>query len=253
MRGSPSLFIGTSGFYYPAWKGSFYPAKMPARQYLSFYGTRFMSLEVNSTFYRLPLETTLSRWRDLTPEGFVFTAKASRFITHIKRLDDPEGTVTPFLERIRCLGSKLGPVILQLPSRFPFNGWKLDSFCKVLDKDVRYAFEFRDTDWFRQETCDILTRYGMAFCIYDFAGTLSPDAVTTDFVYIRLHGPLKSPYRGSYTEKQLEGWAEKIRSWMKEGKKVYVFFDNTMEGDAVADAMKLSQMAGLEKNHEVLH
>jgi uncharacterized protein YecE (DUF72 family) len=253
MRGSPSLFIGTSGFYYTGWKGSFYPARMPARQYLSFYSTHFMSLEVNSTFYRLPLETTLSRWRDLTPEGFVFTVKASRFITHIKRLDDPEGTVIPFLERIRCLGSKLGPVLLQLPSRFPFNGGKLDSFCKVLSKDVHCAFEFRDPDWFRQETYDILIQHGMAFCIYDFAGTLSPDAVTTDFVYVRLHGPLKSPYRGAYTEKQLEGWAEKIRSWMKEGKKIYVFFDNTMEGDAVADAMKLSQMAGLEKNHEVLH
>jgi uncharacterized protein YecE (DUF72 family) len=144
------------------------------------------------TFYRLSLEIALSRWRNLTPEAFVFAVKASRFTTHIKRLDDPEGTVTPFLERIRFLCPKLGPVLFQLPSRFPFSGDKLDAFCKVLNKDIRYAFEFRDTDWFRQETCDILIKYGMAFCIYDFAGTLAPDKVSADFVYIRLHGPRKA-------------------------------------------------------------
>jgi uncharacterized protein YecE (DUF72 family) len=253
VKKRPSLYIGISGFYYPDWRGSFYPAKLAAHDYLPFYSTRFKSVEINNTFYRLPLESTLSRWRDVTPNDFVFALKASRLITHIKRFEEPVETVKAFLDRIGSLGSKLGPVLFQLPSRFPFNGDKLDSFCKALSKDFRYVFEFRDTDWFRRDTCDILNHNGMAFCIYDFAGTLSPDAVTTDFVYIRLHGPLKSPYRGAYTERQLEGWAEKIRSWMKEGKKVYVFFDNTMEGDAVADAMKLSQMAGLEKNHEVLH
>jgi len=249
----PSLFIGTSGFYYSDWRGCFYPAKLPAREYLPYYSTRFKSLEVNSTFYRLPLESTLSRWRDITPPGFVFAVKASRFVTHIKRLDDPEGTVAPFLERIRFLGPKLGPVLFQLPSRFPFNGERLDAFCKVLNNDFRYAFEFRDPDWFRRETCDILMKHGMAFCIYDFAGTLSPDMVTAGFVYIRLHGPLKSPYRGAYSAKTLDVWAEKIRRWMKEDKTVYLYFDNTMEGDAVADATKLAHMAGIEKNHEEMH
>jgi uncharacterized protein YecE (DUF72 family) len=123
----------------------------------------------------------LSRWRDLTPPGFVFAVKASRFITHTKRLDDPENTVLPFLDRIRCLGAKPGPVLLQRPSRFPFNGNKLDAFCEALDKNFRYGFEFRVPDWFRRETCDILSRHGMAFRIYDYAGTLSPDSVTTGF------------------------------------------------------------------------
>ena len=246
----PSLFIGTSGFYYFDWRGGFYPSRLPAREYLPFYCTRFKSLEVNSTFYRLPLETTLSRWRDITPPGFVFAVKASRFITHIKRLDDPEGTVALFLERIRFLGPKLGPVLFQLPSRFPFNGERLDAFCKVLSKDFRYAFEFRDPDWFRRETCDILMKYEMTFCIYHYAGTLSPDLVTADFVYIRLHGPLKSPYRGAYSGKALEGWTEKIRRWMKEGRTVYVYFDNTMEGDAVNDALKLLKMLSQESNPE---
>lgn len=200
---------------------------------------------MNSTFYRLPLETTLTRWCRITPEDFVFAVKAGRFITHIKRLDEPHKTVAPFLGRIRCLGSKLGPVLLQLPSHFPFNGGKLDVLCKVLDNDIRYAFEFRDPGWFRQETCDILSRYRIAFCIYDFAGNQSPDVVTADFVYARLHGPLKSPYRGSYSEKFLEGWTGKIRRWIKEGKAVYIFFDNTMEGDAVRNAMTLCQMNGL--------
>ena len=184
----PSLFIGTSGFYYPDWRGSFYPAKLPTRDYLPFYSTRFNSLEVNNTFYRLPLESTLSRWRDVTPKDFVFALKASRFITHIKRLDEPSKTVKPFLDRIGSLGSKLGPVLFQLPSRFPFNGEKLDAFCKVLSRDFRYVFEFRDTDWFRQDTCDILKHHNMAFCIYDSPGPCAR-CVTADFVYIRLQGP----------------------------------------------------------------
>ncbi len=253
MRRKPSLFIGTSGFYYPDWKGSFYPAALPARDYLPFYSARFNSLEVNNTFYRLPLETTLARWLDITPENFIFAVKASRFITHIKRLEDAEGAVSIFLDRIRCLGPKLGPLLLQLPSHFPFNGEKLENFCEVLDKDVRYAFEFRDPGWFRQETCDILSQYNMAFCIYDFSGTLSPASVTADFVYTRFHGPLKSPYRGAYSEEFLERWGGTFRHWLKEGKTVYIFFDNTMGGHAAVDAGKLMQMLGQGENPEVSH
>jgi uncharacterized protein YecE (DUF72 family) len=252
VRKSPSLHIGISGFYYPDWRGSFYPAKLPARDYLPFYSTRFKSVEINSTFYRLPLESTFSRWHDDTPGGFVFAVKASRYITHIKRLAEPETTVSPFLDRVRFLGSKLGPILFQLPAKFPFNGEKLDAFCKVLSRNFRYAFEFRDTDWFRQETCDILRRSGVAFCIYNFAGLRSPDAVTTDFVYIRLHGPMKEPYRGAYTDAFLQERAEAIRAWLTEGRAVFVFFDNTMEGDAVSDALKLASLLCFEGNPESL-
>ena len=247
------LFIGISGFYYPDWRGSFYPAKLTAQDYLPFYSTRFKSVEINNTFYRLPLESTLSRWHDVTPKDFVFALKASRFITHIKRLEEPAETVKAFLDRIGSLGSKLGPVLFQLPSRFPFNGDKLDAFCKALSRDFRYAFEFRDPGWFRQETCDILSHHNMAFCIYHYSGTLSPDAVTADFVYIRFHGPLKDPYRGAYPDEFLEEWAGKIRSWMKMVKAVYVFFDNTMEGHAAGDAMKMQLLLGQRANPEVPH
>jgi len=226
---------------------------MPAREFLAHYSSRFRSLEVNSTFYRLPLESTLARWRDLTPEGFVFAVKASRYITHIKRLGEPEVTVPPFLGRVGALVPKLGPVLLQLPATFPFNGRLLDAFCHALDKGFRYAFEFRDPGWFREETCDTLKRNGMAFCIFDFAGLRSPDAVTADFVYIRLHGPLKEPYRGGYPDSFLQERAEAIRRWLGEGRAVYVFFDNTMEGDAVRDALKLSHLLTGRTNPEALH
>jgi uncharacterized protein YecE (DUF72 family) len=226
---------------------------MPAREFLAHYSSRFRSLEVNSTFYRLPLESTLIRWRDLTPEGFVFAVKASRYITHIKRLVEPENTVVPFLERVRCLGTKLGPILLQLPARFPFNGEVLTSFCEVLEKGFRYVFEFRDPGWFREETCDILKRYGMAFCIWDFAGLRSPEMVTANFIYMRLRGPLKEPYRGAYPVSFLEERAGVIRGWLSEGRAVYVFFDNTMEGDAAGDALKLSRLLAGEKNPEELH
>ena len=147
----------------------------------------------------------MSRWRDVTPEDFVFAIKASRFITHIKRLEGPAETVTAFLDRVASLASKLGPVLFQLPSRFPFNGDKLDTFRKVLSRDIRYTFEFRDPGWSRQETCDILSQHNMAFCIYNYSGTLSPDAVTADFVSIRFHGPLKEPYRGAYPDSWKSG------------------------------------------------
>lgn len=253
MRKKPSLFIGISGFYYPGWRGSFYPAKLAAHDYLPFYSTRFKSVEINNTFYRLPLESTLSRWRDVTPEDFVFATKASRFITHIKRLEGPAEAVTAFLDCVGSLASKLCPVLFQLPSRFPFNGDKLDTFCKVLSRDFRYAFEFRDPGWFRQETCDILSQHNMAFCIYNYSVTLSPDAVTADFVYIRFHGPLKEPYRGAYPDKFLEEWAGKIQNWMKEAKSVYVYFDNTMQGYAAVDALKMQLLLGETKNTKVSH
>ncbi len=223
---------------------------MAAREYLAYYSTRFRSLEVNSTFYRLPLETTLARWRDLVPAGFVFAVKASRYITHIKRLGEPSTTVGPFLERVRALGVKLGPVLFQLPARFPFNGELLGSFCHALEKGFRYAFEFRDPGWFRVETYDILQKHGAAFCIYDFAGLRSPDTVTADFVYIRLHGPLKEPYRGKYPDSFLQERADAIRGWLGEGRAVYVFFDNTMEGDAVRDALKLADLLKGKANPE---
>ena len=147
----------------------------------------------------------MSRWRDVTPKDFVFAVKDSRFITHIRRLEEPAETVKPFLDLIGSLGSKLGPVLFQLPSRFPLNGDKLSAFCKVLSNDLRYAFEFREPDWFRQESCDTLRHHNMAFCMYNFSGTQSPETVTADFIYIRFHGPLKTPYRGAYSEKMLEG------------------------------------------------
>ncbi|NPV03622.1 MAG: DUF72 domain-containing protein [Syntrophaceae bacterium] len=225
---------------------------MPAREYLAYYSARFRCLEVNSTFYRLPLESTLARWRDLVPAGFVFAVKASRYITHIKRLGEPSATVGPFLERIRTLGVKLGPILFQLPARFPFNGELLESFCHTLDKGFRYAFEFRDPGWFRDETYDILKKRGAAFCIYDFAGLRSPDTVTADFVYIRLHGPLKEPYRGKYPDSFLQERADAIRGWLGEGRAVYVFFDNTMEGDAVRDALKLADLLEEKANPEKL-
>jgi uncharacterized protein YecE (DUF72 family) len=167
VRKRPSLFIEISGFYYPDWRGSFYPAKLPTRDYLLFYSTRFKSVEIKNTFCRLPLESTLSRWHDVTPKDFIFALKARRFITHIRQLEKPAETVKAFLDRISSLGSNLGPVLFQFTSRIHFNGAKLEAFYNVLGGYFRYALEFRDTDWFRQDTYDILKHHNMAFCIYD--------------------------------------------------------------------------------------
>jgi uncharacterized protein YecE (DUF72 family) len=239
-----SIHIGTSGWSYEDWKGPFYPADLPSEDMLAYYAGHFSSVEINSTFYRLPEVWVLDHWLDTVPEGFVFSAKASRYITHLKKLKNPVDTLSPFLDRISRLGGRLGPILFQLPPRWGLDLSCLQAFLESLHKGRRYAFEFRDTSWFRRETWRLLARHDAAFCIYDLDGRLSPKAVTADFVYVRLHGP-DGPYRGSYEFQTLAGWAGAISAWTRQGKAVYCYFDNDQRGYAALNALRLKGM--LEK------
>lgn len=182
------IHIGTSGWHYEHWVGPFYPEAVPAEDYLSFYAERFAAVEVNNTFYQLPARETLVSWRDGTPGDFLFACKASRYITHMKKLKDPRDSLRRFFEVVEALDPKLGPILFQLPPRWHVDVERLEGFLEALPAGRRYAFEFRDESWFAAEVYDALARHNAAFCIYDLAGRRSPVEVTADFAYVRLHG-----------------------------------------------------------------
>jgi uncharacterized protein YecE (DUF72 family) len=235
-------WIGTSGWSYRHWIEPFYPSGMTkGGDQLRFYAERFDTVEVNGTFYRLIEVETFRRWREATPPGFVFACKGSRYLTHMKRLKDPEQGVGRFFERVEALEDKLGPVVFQLPGRFKPDRARLAGFLDALPAGHRYAFEFRDPAWFEPEILELLARRNVALCLYEFAGQEAPLEVTADFVYIRLHGP-EGPYQGSYSDAALRTWAERIGAWAKQGLDVYCYFDNDERGFAAKNARRLREM-----------
>jgi uncharacterized protein YecE (DUF72 family) len=241
LKAAHRIHIGTSGWHYDHWKGPFYPQGTSAEKMLAFYADRFAAVEINNSFYQLPEEKTLKQWRDTVPEGFVFAVKASRFITHMKKLRDPEEPVSIFTERMKVLGDKLGPILFQLPPRWRLNIGRLRSFFAALPGDHRYAFEFRDPSWFDSNVSRLLSDHNAAFCIYELSGRISPRNVTADFVYVRLHGP-GDAYEGDYDKETLTEWAGALSSWAREGLDVYCYFDNDQEGYAASNALSLQQM-----------
>ena len=240
MKASP-VRIGTSGWSYDHWQDVFYPAKLGKAHWLEYYARQLHSVEINNSFYHLPDEATLQQWYEAVPNDFSFSVKASRYITHMKKLKDAEDSVAQFIERISLLRHKLGPVLFQLPPRWRFNRERLAKFLGCLDTNFRYAFEFRDHSWLNPETCRLLAEHNAAFCIYELDGFLSPREVTADFVYLRLHGPGEA-YQGNYQRRVLSGWAQAMSDWHARGQAVYCYFDNDQAGYAVRNALSLQAM-----------
>lgn len=234
--------IGTSGYHYKHWVGTFYPAKMPASKMLAYYVRHFDTLELNNSFYRLPTIEAFESWRDSTPKNFVFAVKASRFITHNKKLKDPENALDNILPRAEHLGKKLGPVLFQLPPKWKVNIERLEALLEILPPEHRYAFEFRETSWMTPEVTRLLRRFNAAFCIYELAGYRSPFDITADFAYVRLHGPGAGKYQGSYSKTQLREWARRIEDWASRLKAIYIYFDNDQAGYAAKNALQLREM-----------
>jgi uncharacterized protein YecE (DUF72 family) len=238
----PQIRIGTSGWSYDHWVGPFYPDGLPTGGRLAYYARYLNSTEINNSFYHLPEPGILETWRDAVPEGFCFSVKASRYITHMKKLRDPEQGLNTFLGRIGRLEDRLGPILFQLPPRWRFNAERLERFLAALSHEFRYAFELRDRSWLNDRALELLARSNAAFCIYDLDGFLSPKEVTADFVYVRLHGP-DGPYRGRYDRQALSGWAGAFTSWNASGLDVYCYFDNDEAGHAAENARALRTMA----------
>jgi len=240
MKRKAIAWIGTSGWSYPHWKGPFYPADLPDSRLLDYYSRHFHSVEINNSFYHLPSEEAVTGWRKGTPADFVFAAKASRYLTHMKKLKDPQASLATFFGRMTRLGGKLGPVLYQLPPRWHCNPARLADFLAALPADHRHAFEFRDESWINAEILALLRKHRAAFCIYDLAGYQSPLHVTANFVYLRLHGP-QGAYQGRYDGRTLTAWARKIRKWLEDDLDVYCYFDNDEAGYAVENARDLQE------------
>jgi uncharacterized protein YecE (DUF72 family) len=236
--------IGTSGWVYDDWKGIFYPEALPQEEHLPFYARSFDSVEINNTFYHLPSEATVQAWRERVPEGFVFAAKASRYITHVKNLLEPEEPVRQFLDRVDLLGQKkLGPILFQLPPRWNVNADRLREFTSILPGDHRYVFEFRDASWYVDEVFEILEQNGCAFCIHDHEDAPSPHRITAEFSYIRFHGS-EGSYEGKYEQEALAEWADKLAAWAQDGLDLYCYFNNDYHGFALDNASELGALVG---------
>lgn len=232
-------FIGTSGWSYDHWKGVFYPAGLPKTGWLDYYARAFSTVEVNATFYRRIRESTFEKWRLITPKEFIMAVKADRFITHIRMLKQVEESLRIFLSSVRSLKEKLGPILFQLPPSLAYDPDVLDGFCSIMPSDNRYAIEARHGTWTKDNVLSALKDRNIAWCISDSAGRFPcREAVTADFIYVRLHGP-GSLYASDYTDKELESWAQKIVSW---GCDAYVYFNNDFSGYALKNAMRLREI-----------
>jgi uncharacterized protein YecE (DUF72 family) len=203
-----------------------------------YYLRYFDTVELNNTFYRLPDKSTMRAWRDAAPPDFRFALKGSRFISHMKKLKDPEASIARFFDRIDILGEKTGPILFQLPPAWPVDVERLAAFLAALPPHYRYAFEFRNPTWTNEETLSALRRRNAAYCIFELAGYQTPLIVTADFVYLRLHGP-GGKYQGDYSSRVLDRWAGRIEAWSREGKDVWAYFDNDDSGYAPKNALEL--------------
>ncbi len=241
------LFIGCSGWVYASWRGRFYPATLPQSRWLTYYAAHFSTVEMNGTFYRLPEKRTFARWRAETPPGFAITIKASRYLTHLKRLRAPTPPLARLFRRVSALGPRLGPILFQLPGSMRYDPSRLRVFLRALQKRrprTRYVLEFRDPSWYRAEVFDALRRARVAVCLHDMPGSAIADAPREPFVYVRFHGTTKK-YGGSYTDKSLRVWARRINDAISAGRDVYAYFNNDIDGAAVANARALYALTSL--------
>jgi uncharacterized protein YecE (DUF72 family) len=240
----PELRIGTSGWNYGDWRGRFYPPDLPSKQYLGWYARHFRTVEVNYSFYHLPRPSTYENWAAQVPDGFVFAVKASRLITHIRRLEGAGEEWRKFLDNAAALGAKLGPILLQFPPSFKANADALGAFLSATPKPPHLAFEFRHASWFDPEILDTLRRHHAALVIADSERYPQAPAVpTAPFMYLRFHGPAEL-FASSYSDGQLSAWSRRIQAWLAQGLSVYAYFNNDFHGHALANARTLECLVG---------
>jgi len=230
--------IGCSGWQYRHWRGSFYPTDLAATAWLEHYARTFDTVEVNNTFYRLPEAATFQAWARRVPAGFVFAVKASRYLTHLKRLRDPEEPLARLFDRAGHLGPHLGPVLYQLPPAWPRDLPRLERFLSALPRGHRHAVEFRDPDWYSVETFEALERHGAALCLHDMQGAEPPRRPCGPFVYLRLHGA-GDRYGGRYPDRAVDRWADWLAARHHDRLPLFVYFNNDIGGHAPRDAERL--------------
>jgi len=254
------LYVGTSGWVYSDWQGIFYPEDLPSKNKLKYFSNYFKTTEINYSFYHLPRPSSYQNWYNQTPEDFIFAVKASRFITHtclagrqVKRLQEVKEAWKQFLENAFYLKEKLGPILFQFPPSFRIDLKRLESFLKILSKNYRYAFEFRHKSWcgpkgklstscgVNKKVYNLLKKYNVAWVIADSPSYPKAEAITADFIYIRMHGS-QVLFASKYTKNELSSLAQKIKKYLKQGLDVYVYFNNDFHGYAIENAKELSKL-----------
>ncbi len=239
----PRAFIGCSGFSYQHWRGVFYPQGLAMGKWLGYYAEKFGTVELNVTFYRLPQEGAFKKWASETPQDFCIALKGSRFITHIRRLREPEEALQRLMERAGLLGRKLSVFLWQLPPGFKADPGRLEGFLKALGpyRRYRHTFEFREASWISPRVEELLRQHNAAFCMADWPPFVDELPLTADFVYIRRHGRGGS-YSSCYSSEELKADARRIRGYLRKGKDVYIYFNNDAFGYAPQNALELKRL-----------
>jgi uncharacterized protein YecE (DUF72 family) len=240
MRAAPAARVGCSGWQYRHWRERFYPGELSQREWFGYYASQFDTVEVNNTFYRLPEARTFRAWKEQAPRGFLYAIKASRYLTHMKKLREPSEPLARLFSRARALGPSLGPVLYQMPTGWGADVARLTAFLDALPARQRHAVEFRDPSWYRRDVFDLLARHGVALCLHDMAGSATGRIAVGPFVYLRFHGPEK--YRGRYEDRVLEGWARWLQAQRSGGAAVFAYFNNDTNADAPRDAIRLRKL-----------
>lgn len=242
--------IGCSGWHYKGWVGPFYGADVPPDRWLEVYASRFDTVELNNTFYRLPEASQFTKWRAAVPADFTFAVKASRYLTHLKRLRDPQEPLNRLLERVKALGTNLGPLLFQLPPRWVPDQQRLLTFLDALPLRVRSArhviplrhvIEFRDARGYSPEMLADLEQHRVSVCIHDMPDSASPRIATGSLVYVRFHG-YGAKYGGSYPQPVLIDWARWLAGPLDAGLDVFAYFNNDVDGHAIDNASRFREL-----------
>jgi uncharacterized protein YecE (DUF72 family) len=239
------IHVGTSGWSYQHWKEIFYPQKLPSTKWLPFYAGIFSTTEINGSFYRLPSEETVIKWGEQVPENFLFCPKMSRYLTHMKKLKEPEEPLQRFFSVFDHMQGKIGPVLIQLPAMLRFNYDVAEHFYRLLKTTYRayeFVMEVRHDTWLQEDSFTLMTKYDIGLVISQ-SGDVFPysEMITAKNIYVRFHGPAEL-YASSYNDESLHLFAEKCINWKKEGHEVWAYFNNDIHGHAVRDAQRLLQM-----------
>ncbi len=241
-----AIHVGTSGWSYDHWQGVLYPHGTPVRDRLSYYLRRFHTVEVNSTYYRWPRDSTFAHWKERLPAGFRMTVKAARGLTHFQRLYRPEGWLSRISAGLEQLGDRRGVLLVQLPPRLAYDHARLEYFLGQVPPWIQVAMEFRHPSWHREEVFALLEQAGAGYCVMSGAHLPCVLQATAPFVYVRLHGPdPQHLYGGSYSEDDLRWWADRIREWQAMSRDVFAYFNNDWEGTAVRNADTLRSLLGV--------
>jgi uncharacterized protein YecE (DUF72 family) len=235
------IHVGCSGWVYKHWRGIFYPEGLPQKRWFERYAEEFDTVEINASFYRLPLASTFEGWCEKAPPGFRYAVKVNRFITHMKKLLGCEAEVDRFIALARPLGEKLGPLLYQLPPSLHRNVERLDSFLARLPKDIEQVLEFRHKSWYDEEVLEILDGHGIGFVAHDLKGLVSPRWASGRTAYVRFHGT-SGRYHGRYSDEELTDWTDWCLGQARAGRSVWCYFNNDIHGHAIEDARTLNSM-----------